>query len=592
MGKRSGLTAAACALCALLCLLFAACAKENSVPLQASETGYIVRLRESGGKPFAVADRDALAAMLADDAVLWYEPDAELLLFDAEDTGDWGSEADSCYYESYQWNLAVIGADAAFDRNAAGQGIRVGVLDSGVNPHPDFGARLLPGHNYIEGTKDPDDTSDSFGHGTKVAGLIAGAGVHGCIGAAPMAEIVPLKCTDGQSVKVSALCSAIYGAIDDYGCNVLNLSMGIQTDHPALAEAVAYAEEKNVVIIAGAGNGGGKTLYYPAAYETVIGVGAVDRGGVWYSSSNHNAGVFLTAPGVSVRTTDHRGGYAVASGCSFSVPQVSGAAAVLLSLDRSLTPQEIRELFRSCAADRDSTGWDEYYGYGILDLAACTEKLAETASEYTPPLPADGTAPGVSVESYVTENGLDAVRVTVPFTVKGRNYLLRLLDAAGELLYADQQAGGGVRIFEVPLETSSGLRLLLTSDAERFEPIEIPLTYDVPESGEEEAGCARDGSCPLRQFYDLDPYAWYHDGIHAVLEKGIMNGFEDASFRPGGTTSRAMLVTILWRMAGSPRIQYALRFADVPEGSWYADALRWAVSTKIVSGYSETGMTA
>ncbi len=110
----------------------------------------------------------------------------------------------------------MIGAPTAFDRNAAGQGIRVGVIDSGVNPHPDFGSRLLPGHNYIENTKNPDDTADTFGHGTRVAGLIAGAGEHDCIGAAPMAEIVPLKCTDGQTVRVSALCRAIYGGIDDY----------------------------------------------------------------------------------------------------------------------------------------------------------------------------------------------------------------------------------------------------------------------------------------------------------------------------------------------------------------------------------------
>lgn len=127
------------------------------------------------------------------------------------------------FFESEQWNLKVIGAEAAFAQGALGQGIRVGVLDSGVNHGDVFGARLLPGHNYIEGAADETDTSDRFGHGTGVAALIAGAVESGYIGVAPGAEIVPLKITDGESVKVSTLCRAIYSAIDDYHCNVLSL---------------------------------------------------------------------------------------------------------------------------------------------------------------------------------------------------------------------------------------------------------------------------------------------------------------------------------------------------------------------------------
>lgn len=97
----------------------------------------------------------------------------------------------------------MIGADEAFARENLGQGVRVGVLDSGINPHEDFGARLLPGYNYMEGAEDPADTSDVFGHGTIVAGLIAGAREHGYIGTAPAAELVPLKITDGKPPKLA-----------------------------------------------------------------------------------------------------------------------------------------------------------------------------------------------------------------------------------------------------------------------------------------------------------------------------------------------------------------------------------------------------
>ena len=82
----------------------------------------------------------------------------------------------SDYYSEKQWNLDVIGAEGAFENNHLGQGVRIGVLDSGINPHEDFGARLLPGHNYVENAAGETDTSDVLGHGTGVAGLIAGAG--------------------------------------------------------------------------------------------------------------------------------------------------------------------------------------------------------------------------------------------------------------------------------------------------------------------------------------------------------------------------------------------------------------------------------
>ena len=137
----------------------------NAAPAIDFSADYIVRLRRESdtGAPFEVIRGDVLATMLDSGGILWYEMDEEIPLLDAGIGAESAEpETGSCYFESYQWNLAVIGAEAAFDRNAAGQGIRVGVIDSGVNPHPDFGLRLLPGHNYIEGAKNPDDTSDTL----------------------------------------------------------------------------------------------------------------------------------------------------------------------------------------------------------------------------------------------------------------------------------------------------------------------------------------------------------------------------------------------------------------------------------------------
>ena len=406
------------------------------------------------------------------------------------------------HYENEQWNLDMIHAEGAFAKGALGQGIRVGVLDSGINPHADFGDRLLPGHNYMEDAADENDTSDSLGHGTGVAGLIAGANERGYIGTAPGAMLVPLKVTDGKEVSISAVCRAIYSGVDDYGCNVLNLSLGIEEEYEELREAIDYATGKGVIVVAATGNDGTNTVYYPAGYDSVIGVGAVNQDGTSYYHSVHNSSVCVTAPGVRVRSTGNDGEYTYCTGTSFAVPQVAGAVAVLLGLNPTLTQEQIAALLSNTATDRGEAGYDEYFGYGILNLTGCVEALT------------------------------------------------------GETITAPE------------------------------EPSEQAPTVIQPEIKTDYRSCLRDDSCMMSAYSDLYRESWYHDGVHFVLENHIMNGVGDQSFDPNGPTSRAMLVTTLWRMEGEPRSDYAMGFADVQDGAWYTEAVRWAAANSIVGGYS------
>ena len=108
------------------------------------------------------------------------------------------------------------------------------------------------------------------------------------------------------------------------------------------------------------------------------------------------------------------------------------------------------------------------------------------------------------------------------------------------------------------------------------------LAYDKTLPG----ACAKDDACPLTAFTDLDKSSWYHDGVHWALENDIMSGYGGGLFGPGDATSRAMIVTMLWRMEGEPVVNYAMRFADVPSDAWFTEAVRWAASEKIVEGYS------
>ena len=113
-----------------------------------------------------------------------------------------------------------------------------------------------------------------------------------------------------------------------------------------------------------------------------------------------------------------------------------------------------------------------------------------------------------------------------------------------------------------------------------------PILPPAEPEPEETGVCDRGETCPMSAFNDLDKSLWYHDGVHWALENGVMNGVGNAQFAPDSATSRAMLVTMLWRMEGCPVSAYALTFKDIPAGDWYAEAVRWAAEKEIVNGYS------
>ena len=118
---------------------------------------------------------------------------------------------------------------------------------------------------------------------------------------------------------------------------------------------------------------------------------------------------------------------------------------------------------------------------------------------------------------------------------------------------------------------------------------DTPVTPDTPTPTEQPEPTPCDGGerCPLSAFKDLNSAAWYHDGVHWALENGVMQGVETDSFAPNGTTTRAMLVTMLYRLEGEPETDYEMRFTDVEAGKWYTEAIRWAAANEIVKGYSE-----
>ena len=218
-----------------------------------------------------------------------------------------------------------------------------------------------------------------------------------------------------------------------------------------------------------------------------------------------------------------------------------------------------------------------------------------------------GTAPGVTVEPQDAAGAIRAVarnvdgrygietffprsdrlKVTLSNTQPGQSYLLTVSDPdTGMICYADQKTGMRKTVFEVAFvlpEDRTDLVLSIGSSAADFTKISIPLSYLPAADGGE---CPKDISCPMAPFTDLDTGAWYHDGVHWALDAGVMNGLDADTFAPDDPVSRAMLVTMLWRLEGKPAASGQTAFTDVLPGRWYTEAVCWAAEQGIVKGYN------
>ena len=223
--------------------------------------------------------------------------------------------------------------------------VRVGILDSGISPQA--APYTDTGWNYLDESQ---ATEDDAGHGTRIAELIH-------LGA-PDAVLVPLKISgSGADTTSEIVIHAIYDAVDRFDCDVLCMAFSIP-DSEALRDAVAYAEQRGVILISAAGNLGDTfkrdKLLYPAAYETVVGVGAVDEANEVAPYSQRSRSVFVTALGDSADGTQQ--------GTSFAAARIAGICAG----SRWSTPEAFRSALCLQAEDRGPTGYDTDYGWGVV----------------------------------------------------------------------------------------------------------------------------------------------------------------------------------------------------------------------------------
>lgn len=503
-----------------------------------------------------------------------FEEDVEVTLF-----GD----------SEMQYEHDVIGLSSAESINALGQGITIAVIDSGVYPHVELKNNLLKGYNYIN---DNDDTNDVQGHGTAVAGIIAAElNGQGISGVAPKAKIIPLKCFSDSNTKISSVIRAIYDAVDKYNVDIINMSFGTPTHSDGLYEAVKYAKDCGVIMVAAVGNDGDYKFQYPAAYSEVIGVGGVTRSGEHVDTSQTNSSVFITAPSVAVLGTSNSGGYFEASGTSFATPIVTGAIADMICLDPGLYLENIKAILMITAIDKGDDGYDRKFGHGIVNLKGCIDTLLSDSEMFISPI--DTTFDGkmtLDVYSFNDSGGSVMLLTEVENMETGETVAL----TAQEVELSEARAQKLPVVLPTEMEIDAEILDNISPYASRtlkigdknvnFYAVELDPDVIAVVNGEEPSPGGRED--PTISFPDVADTDYFYEPVIWAAEKGITSGYGDGHFAPEMFCTRAQTVTFLWRAAGSPEPSGINPFKDVIEDDYYYKAVLWAVEKGITKGTS------
>ena len=326
-------------------------------------------------------DVEAFAEQMeADIRILYAEPNFVGQTPEAHKRGIWAWGGPDTTPYGNQYAVDVLHLDEAH-LLSQGAGVTVAVIDTGVQlDHPALINSLTTnGFDFVDGDTVPYDEftviddeivpGAAGGHGTHVAGVVHLV--------APDAQIMPIRIlTPDGSGDVGILILAIKYAVDN-GANVINLSLGMSQKSDSLEAVTRYATQNGVFVVAAAGNLGTQKKEYPAAAQCTMAVTSVGPGGIKTDFANYGKWITFAVPGEGIYSTFPVSGYAWWGGTSMASPFVAGQAALLYSIDSTLSPRDVALLIASTSTSLDDVNpnFQGKLGAGQPDMEASLVEL-------------------------------------------------------------------------------------------------------------------------------------------------------------------------------------------------------------------------
>lgn len=265
------------------------------------------------------------------------------------------------------WGIRRTGINIAkekIDTEGANNNITVAIIDSGCDidlVNSNYSGKIENAYDVFNGSDLLSNMTDNTGHGTHIAGTIAE-------GTPNSVKILPIKAADkhGESYN-SDIILAINYIVKENRANVINMSFGgnaNETDRKSLEQAILSAYNKNIICVAAVGNDNKLAdKNYPSAYNETIAIASFDKKLNKSDFSNYGNTVTFSAPGSEISSVN-----GIKSGTSMATPHAVCAAAILKSYNKDFSMEEIVEILKYYAIDLGAEGWDQYYGYGAINL--------------------------------------------------------------------------------------------------------------------------------------------------------------------------------------------------------------------------------
>jgi len=336
-----------------------------------------------------IGSPEELEILMANEDVIFAEPDQERYLLNPKETAKYLRRQQES--EEIPYGIDLVQALDVSDEFV--ENMKVCIIDTGY----DINHEDLPKGSNVGGNNNRGSlwNEDGNGHGTHVAGTIAAIGDNnvGVVGVNRSGKIglhiERLFANNGRPIFGSTLIGLANGCVEA-GSNIISMSLG--GARPMQAESDAFEKiykENNVLVVAAAGNSGNNAYSYPASYDAVMSVAAIDEDSNVAYFSQKNDQVDIAAPGVDVLSTKTGGGYVAYSGTSMACPHVAGVAALVWSHFTDKTSEEIRAALTGSAEDLGDIGRDNSYGYGLVraDRAYALLSGVLTFSPTTAPTP-------------------------------------------------------------------------------------------------------------------------------------------------------------------------------------------------------------